>query len=116
MRRAAERRRKESKRKILEIRTKIAAKLLSESRSGNITNCNPQQTEQERNKYCNANMKDDYQKLNDCKRDSGDFCYTCCENEFGRIHEELRDKCYLKCDEYSDYEGKLSWKLLIERN
>lgn len=28
-----------------------------------------------------------------------DYCYVCCEHEFGRLHEELREKCYTKCDE-----------------
>lgn len=48
------------------------------------------------------NFKEDYDRLNDCKNNSADFCYTCCENEFGRIYEDLRDKCYQRCDEFSD--------------
>jgi len=30
-----------------------------------------------------------------------DFCYICCENEFGKMHQDKREKCYTMCDNYS---------------
>ena len=101
MKKASDRRKREVKKQIFDIRTKIASKLLNEARIGNITFCNPKQMEKDRLNYCEKNMKDDYEQMHDCKNSPGDFCYTCCENEFGRIHEDLRDKCYFKCDQTS---------------
>ena len=109
MEKAAERRKKEARRRITDIRSKIATKLLNEAKTGNITLCNPKQSEEDRLNYCEKNMKDDYQKLNDCKNDREDFCYTCCENEFGRIHEDLRDQCYLKCDDFANNKEFIDW-------
>ena len=102
MRRVAERKKREGKREITNIRSKIATTLLNEGRVGNITLCYPKQTQDERWGYCEKNMKDDAQKLDDCKNNEADFCYTCCDGEFGKIYENLRDKCYLKCDDFAN--------------
>lgn len=53
----ADRRKKDTKREILEIRSKIARKLLSEARKGNMSFCEPNRTEEERNKYCSGIKK-----------------------------------------------------------
>lgn len=49
-----DRRKKDTKREILEIRSKIARKLLSEARKGNMSFCEPNRTEAERNQYCSG--------------------------------------------------------------
>lgn len=102
MKKIAERRKIESKKQISSIRNKIATKLLNEAKIGNISYCNPMQAEEVTWAYCEKNMKDDFQRLSDCKNSKADFCYTCCENEFGRIYEEFRDNCYLKCDDFRE--------------
>lgn len=30
-----------------------------------------------------------------------DFCYICCENEFGRMHQDKREDCYVMCDAFA---------------
>ena len=102
MRRAAERRRRDTKRQIQELRTKIASKLMDEEKNGNVTLCNPHRPEHEKAQYCDDNFKDYPQKAADCRSTPLDFCYVCCEFEFGRMHEDLRDRCYTKCDEDSN--------------
>ena len=52
-------------------------------------------------KYCELNFSTDYEKFKDCKIDEN-FCYVCCENEFGDLHVVERDKCYNKCDKKSN--------------
>ena len=51
-----------------------------------------------REEYCDKNYFEDYISNSDCKSDS-DFCYMCCENEFGNMHIDRRDICYNMCDE-----------------
>lgn len=113
MRKIAERKKIEGKKQISSIRSKIASKILNEAKIGNIKNCNPMQTEEERMNYCEKYMKDDNQRLADCKNTRSDFCYTCCENEFGRIYAEYRDRCYLKCDDYRENKF-VDWEQGIE--
>lgn len=50
--------------------------------------------------YCNANFVDNYNKNLEC-RDPDNFCYVCCENEYGNMYLQKRDKCYTMCDELS---------------
>ena len=48
-------------------------------------------------KYCDNNFMDNYAKNQDCKNPD-DFCYVCCENEYGNMFINQRDKCYDMCD------------------
>jgi hypothetical protein len=56
--------------------------------------------------YCNANFVDNYNKNLEC-RDPENFCYVCCENEYGSMYLPRRDRCYTMCDELSktDFNG-----------
>lgn len=100
MKRAAERRRRDSKRKILDLRSTMAKSLVSENRKGNVELCFPNRTLEEREGYCHNNFhKDEPEKEKDCLETVYDFCSVCCENEFGTNFEDLRMKCYKMCDE-----------------
>lgn len=100
MKRSAERRRRDAKRKMMMIRSSMAESLLKENKMGKIEFCFPNQTIDEREKYCRRNFHvDDPEKENDCLESTFDYCSVCCENEFGSNHEELRSKCYTMCDE-----------------
>ena len=97
MRKAAERKRAAAKRQIMEVRTVMASKLLNEAKMGNITYCDPGLNEGDKKKYCEASF-DDSDKVAACMSSPMDYCYTCCENEFGRLHEDKREACYSNCD------------------
>lgn len=100
MKRSAERRRRDAKRKMMMIRSSMAESLLKENKIGKVEFCFPNQTIEEREKYCRLNFHiDDPEKENDCLESTFDYCSVCCENEFGSNHEELRSKCYAMCDE-----------------
>jgi len=62
--------------------------------------------------YCNANFLEDYVKNNQCK-DMEDFCYICCENEYGNMYIKQRDICYDMCDAMAKRDlsnGEWRWK------
>lgn len=80
----------------------MAERLGKAAKVGNIDNCFVPNDE---NKnlillYCENNFVSDYNRFKDCKS-LEDFCYICCENEFGDLHIQERDKCYNKCDKSS---------------
>ena len=102
MRKALERRKKQALQKVIEIRTKIATELLQESKDGNQDDCNPGQEKQKIEEYCKDSFQTELQKYSDCMSgNKEDFCYICCENEFGKMHQDKREKCYSMCDNYS---------------
>jgi hypothetical protein len=105
MRKAAERKRAAAKRQIMEVRTVMASKLLNEAKMGNITFCNPALAEEDKKKYCEASF-DDSDKVTSCLSSPMDYCYTCCENEFGRLHEDRRESCYSDCDRLESARAK----------
>jgi hypothetical protein len=62
-------------------------------------------------KYCDANFIDNFVKNQQCK-DPEDFCYVCCENEYGNMYIKQRDKCYDMCDALSKKDlssGEWKW-------
>jgi hypothetical protein len=79
----------------MEIRTKMATTMMDESKKGTMAHCDPRQDTATRANYCNNIMVDDgdFEKKKDCLGDPTDFCYSCCENEFGRLMGEDRTKC-----------------------
>jgi hypothetical protein len=50
-----------------------------------------------RDAYCNLNYVDDFIRNSDCKTNEN-FCYMCCENEFGNMFIDRRESCYNMCD------------------
>ena len=84
---------------ITTIRMKLADKFSRVSKIGDQSRCfiPKQDTTDKVEKYCNENYSDDYMKLIDCKKFEN-FCYMCCENEYGDLHIKERDGCYNICD------------------
>lgn len=119
LKRAAERKRKEARKSVTEIRTKMAGLLMNDNKVGNYTLCNPKQSDALRNEYCTKNFQNDPDQNRDCTTSAEDFCYVCCENEFGRNKMELRDRCYKLCDDVSegvDKKGKGFWTFVPDSN
>lgn len=77
----------------------MAERLGKASKLGKIEKCFKPNMENEvlAEKYCDESFSDDHIKYEECK-DFENFCYICCENEFGDLHIIERDKCYDKCD------------------
>ena len=113
MRKKNKRRKAALQSQLMSLRTEVSDKLQKINKAGKIENCFAQnftiKNIKEVETYCTNNFNDDFAKLENCK-DPKNFCYTCCENEFGEVHVKLRDSCYKKCDGANKGEGNDSGK------
>lgn len=85
IRNKAERRKRLINQQISMIRGQIAKDLITANKEGNISTCKDAKDSQDKlNQYCNDHVVDDYNKNIEC-RNKDNFCYICCENEFGNL-------------------------------
>lgn len=102
IRKEAKKRRDTLHTKVKKVKSKITSKLLKANKSGDKTTCvagltNPNK----RDGYCNASHPDDYLENAYCKEEDN-FCYSCCDTEFGLLRAAQRDDCYETCDKERD--------------
>jgi len=99
MRKKQQRKKNLLKAKVLTMRSKMAMDLQKLTREGSKSRCKIKGNESAQiNAYCHANFVDDYYKLVECQQPEN-FCYMCCENEFGEVHLSKREGCYNMCDD-----------------
>ena len=80
------------------IKSQMAKDILMANRDGDMELCRKgKDSLNSRDAYCNANFIDDYIKNFDCKKEEN-FCYNCCEHEYGDNFLDKRDVCYDMCD------------------
>lgn len=80
------------------LRNKISADIMSSQKNGSIETCREGKINKDkRDNYCNTNFVDDFVNNGDCKLDE-EFCYLCCETEFGNNYIDKRENCYKMCD------------------
>lgn len=91
--------------KIESLKKDISKNLLRASKNGNTDQCNPERPTGEIIDYCKVNYEFDFVKMNECVKNDN-FCYMCCEAEFGDLHLEERSNCYIKCDDFYIYHIK----------
>ncbi len=112
IRRKAQRKNRLLEQKIQKVRGAMAADLMKANKVGDWRKC--QKARNNRKlviEYCNSNFVENYVKNSDCK-DHENFCYVCCENEYGNMYIMRRDKCYSMCDDLSKKDlsnGKWVW-------
>ncbi len=83
--------------KLKQIRMKMSKEIMLANKNGSIDNCRKGKKDADfRETYCNNNFVEDWTRNADCKSD--DFCYVCCETEFGAMFVTNRDNCYKMCD------------------
>lgn len=83
---------------IKSLRNKISAGIMIANKNGSIDTCRDGKVDKDKRvKYCDSNFVDDFVNNSDCKLDD-EFCYLCCETEFGNSHMDKREKCYSMCD------------------
>jgi hypothetical protein len=99
MRRDSKRKERLAKLKMDKLRNQITKKLINASKKGNLQLCDPERPSNDIVQYCQNNYKDSYVKMNECVKNDN-FCYMCCETEYGELHLEDRSVCYMKCDDY----------------
>jgi len=80
------------------LRQKMAKEMLQANKNGNLEKCRIGKTNvDKREAYCDTNYVDDFVRNSDCKTDEN-FCYMCCESEFGNMFIDRREACYNMCD------------------
>jgi len=85
--------------RIQKIRGSMANELMLANKQGDWKVCKrSRDSKNKMGEYCNANFVDNFNKNLECK-DPENFCYICCENEYGNMYLQKRDKCYTMCDQ-----------------
>lgn len=98
IRKKARRRNRLLQQQLQKIRGSMAKELLNANKFGDHKLCKSSRGDKMKmQKYCDSNFLDNYTKNLDCKNPD-DFCYVCCENEYGNMYIKERDKCYDMCD------------------
>jgi len=101
IRKKAQRKNRVIEQKIQKIRGAMASDLMVANKLGDWRVCKKARDNKKLvNDYCNSNFIDNQVKNQDC-REGDNFCYICCENEYGNMYIKKRDKCYDMCDEQS---------------
>jgi len=75
------------------IRIKTAVQAVKAAVVGDQAHCTLEQEKQDIEDYCYKHYKDNPDAISDCM-DPAQFCFKCCDSEFGAFHINLRDKCY----------------------
>jgi hypothetical protein len=95
------------------VRSQIYQELVDANKNGDSTKCsNAYGHPKKINMYCDANIIDDFNKNLQCKKPIN-FCYVCCEIEFGNMNIGKRDKCYDLCDDLTKKDldkGEFDWQ------
>lgn len=102
IRKEAKKRRQTLQGKLKKLKSSISQKLMKATKNGNKDQClKGLRTDTIRIKYCDAIYVDDYLENEYCK-ETENFCYSCCDNEFGLLKPADRDDCYESCDSERD--------------
>jgi hypothetical protein len=81
------------KAKLMQIRAKIASETTNAYKKGDTEKCKPGiKSKTDRVAYCDANYSTNYTGYLKCT-DETDYCYACCESEFGQMYIDLRKQC-----------------------
>lgn len=101
----ADRRTRIIQQKINIIRNKMTRTVVEAAKNGDQEICKKSSLKQElMNKYCDENLIDDYAKNAECKT-SDNFCFSCCDNEFGQANVTGKEGCYSFCLEGEGLRG-----------
>jgi len=114
MRRRAKRKRSALENQLQLLRAKMTGNAIKANKAGSIPICRKgKKSAKAKDSYCDASFLTDYIKNTDCK-DPEQFCYICCENEFGNMFLVKREECYDMCDEVTKPGKKKSGKKITD--
>jgi hypothetical protein len=81
------------------IRSEMAEEIMNANKKGDAMKCKHARNEIPLIKqYCDQAFGEDYNKNISCKNPEN-FCYSCCEGEFGNMFITERDDCLTMCDD-----------------
>lgn len=70
--------------------------MTSAFRKGDALKCDPAQTKEQIEEYCNNSFNTELDLVTDCK-DKDFFCFICCQKEFGAFNPQERQECQGQC-------------------
>ena len=110
MRKKAKRNGDKLKQQLMSMRMSMAKEMNNSYKDGDQQKCvNAMKDDQSRLNYCTANFSD-YIKFSQCKSND-EFCELCCENEYGEMHMDKRNKCIKEiCEDKTKQEQRLGGK------
>lgn len=86
------------------IRGKMTTTLIEANKSGDKAKCKTARKSQSSiDSYCDENLVEDLNANIECKKELN-FCFVCCDNEYGKLNFDERDSCYKFCGD-SDISG-----------
>ena len=91
------RKKKKTASQIETLRFDLAMEMMDAQKIGDAKRCNPGLGEQHVQDYCNEMFYDDYEELQDCYLEQN-FCFMCCDNEFGGFEVDDRKECVSNCE------------------
>jgi hypothetical protein len=98
MRKKAKIRKTELMQRLQDVRAKMAKEIILANKEGSYKPCINGKTNIDfRENYCNTNFVDDFVHNTSCK-EAENYCYTCCQHEFGQAYKQQRSNCYKMCD------------------
>lgn len=86
---------------IMDIRSRIADKILKEERLKDYEKCKSDENKVISD-FCLLNFADLPTKYKNCITSRRNYCFYCCEENIGTIHLLERNDCYENCDEMID--------------
>ena len=104
------RKHRQIKQQIQMIRAEMAKEIMVSNKRGNSDLCREGRNDTGKIKeYCDKSYSTDYVKNLGCK-DPQNFCYSCCDAEFGNMFISERDDCQTMCDDLDKEElNKGDW-------
>jgi hypothetical protein len=87
---------------LMALRSQTTTKMQKYTKDGSSANCWNQEKDPNSEKmeeYCQVHYHDNSSKYSECRQEAN-FCYVCCETEFGEMKMQAREQCYKdKCDQ-----------------
>jgi DNA polymerase III delta prime subunit len=94
---AHERKKNKYRQQIMDIKRTLTQNMLNADKLGDENKCISAFESKTIEAYCSDAFLIDPISLADCKKEEN-FCYICCENEFGDMHQLERERCVNSCE------------------
>ena len=112
LRLAHERKKNKYRQQIQDVRRKLTENMIKAEKKGDYKNCVNAILRNQTEEYCSSAFGDDPYSLGDCVKNQN-FCYLCCENEFGDMHNDDRDLCTNKCEDKKEKIPSKNYKWIM---
>ena len=118
MRKKADRKKARLTAQLQAVRLQMSKDMSNLYKDGDIGKCKEAMKNKEsQDTYCGVNFPEDFVRFTGCKEEEEDFCYICCETEFGDMHMEKRQLCYdTLCNLKKTHNEDGNWIWVVDTN